>query len=90
MMSKPFIFLNEHDEEFAHCDIHGVSGSELNNDTGCIYVDMFHAKTICVMIESDKHRSHEYLRLTTAIQQESNKLEAEESMFTTLMIGDRH
>jgi hypothetical protein len=81
-----FKFKNELDEEIAHIDVAGVSGSQLCNHQQAIIVDMYHSKSVSIVLESAKHRSYEYLRFLTAIQTEYDKRQDADNLLDGIMI----
>ena len=51
---------------------------------------MYHSNPISVIIENDKDRNSEFLRLTTAIQEEQYSDESLEIEFNEMIIGKKH
>jgi hypothetical protein len=81
-----FIFKDEFDDYIAHVNTDFVTNSTLNNEQECIEIGLCNAPIQYVMIESIKHRSLEYLRMLSAIQDEYHKREDSDALLDSIMI----
>ena len=84
-----FIF-QSNDEQLALVDIHSIVNADFCNIQECITVGFNSGERVSVRIENKLDRASEFLRLTTAIQEDQYKEENECAVVWESLTGKTH
>ena len=88
-MDKYFIF-KSNDIELAAVDLYGISNIDIRNHQECLVINQYHSEPLHVVIENEKDRIDNFLRLILELNKLSDLESSAEMMVMNMFSGKTH